>query len=149
MSNIKHSPWIRVDANKYAPEHVVRQQGTEFHVMASPYDLPEAVRATFDRARNRIVFEFKYISAELGEEERKIDESISVFVSPKRHRVLRIEIDQMRAAQGKIVIRVAQALDALTGAAANHEPPRENIRVTRSVLDDKQQELLRSLPQPA
>jgi hypothetical protein len=58
------SEWIEVDLTEHEKAQKTLIRGVEVELYASPYDVPEAIRAHFDETKNRFIIEFKYVGSE-------------------------------------------------------------------------------------
>lgn len=58
------SEWIEVELEDHEEAQKTLIRGVEVELYASPYDVPEAVRARFDEEKNRFIIEFKYVGSE-------------------------------------------------------------------------------------
>ncbi|MCE9637556.1 MAG: hypothetical protein K8T90_17795 [Planctomycetes bacterium] len=132
--------WIRLDQRRYGASETEDRSGVEFHLVVSPYDLPDAVRGFFDRERKRFIIEFKYISPEETTESR-VDAHVSVHTGRRSRRLYRIDVDVTSLGAEQVVLRVKSAVDALA-ASSPARLPADNASVVRHVLADKSPELV-------
>ena len=138
-----HSRWLRVDPATFDRHETVVGRGVEFHVFLSPYDLPEAVRGAFDRATNRFVIEFRYVTDE-PTATVAADKHVTLFIGKNSKRLRRIAVDVKGMGAREVALRIDQAIDALPRAITGRVPT-TNFTVARDVIHRKRPELLASL----
>jgi len=144
MKEIAIGQWIPLDSEKYDSDTVELNDGVEFHVFVSPYDLPEAVRGRHDPVKRRFVVEFKYIGEEPSEVSH-VDEHVTFYIGKHSHRVQRIEADVDGLGAELVTLRLVPAIDALAKKLHSFSTPADNFRVTKAVLSDRKAELMREL----
>lgn len=150
--------WIRIPAEKYDEPHEIGLQFETFDLV-SPYDIPQAVRSTYDSHSGRISVEFRYM---VDEEVRweSVGEYVRARLGKNSGRVLGFEVDLGRLAAELPHQHIAfsgppdpfPAIDAAFGNMfARGSMPRfqwgnvQNFHVARQILADRHQEVFEGL----
>lgn len=139
--------WIKVDEKQYdSPPKEIKRSGVVFEVFISPYDLPEAVRGSYDDQRKRFVIEFRYIQDE--PKEKVVGGQFVTFeVGKHSKRLYHIEVDVDKLRVNTVALQlVDKAIDHL-GVQLSHTqdlPP--NFQVAKRVLHDNVSKLTNPLP---
>lgn len=144
MTRPAPSRWIDVDQSKYDHAESTSRHGVHFELFLSPYDMPEAVRGSYDRSQKRFVIQLKYIESE-PVEAHEIDRFVTFFTGKRSQRLYRICVDVKALGAKEVALHLNQAIDHFTSESASAQPPRANLRVAKDILQDNESELLRPL----
>ena len=143
MSN-PSTRWLPIDPNTFDPDRQVTQRGVEFHVVVSPYDLPDAVRGHFDPALQRFVIEFRYF----GDEKARtivLDPHVTLHVGTQSSRIQRIEVDVKGLGANQVALKMAKAIESLRSVLSSRHVPDGNFAVAKHVITRKSPELMGDL----
>lgn len=141
MSEYMFRRWIKLDSKKYDKETSDSQNGVEFHLHMSPYDLPDAVRGAYSPELHRFVIEFKYISAE-PTQSQIVDRHVTIHVGERSRRLYRIEVDVDSLQAEQVALRLVSAVDRLSKGGLRKNLPEDNYDVVKDVIRDKSAQLL-------
>jgi hypothetical protein len=147
------SEWLNLDLDTETPERTQEIRGVQVELLVSPYDIPEAVRAFFDKSKERYVIEFKYIGYEPTVPQVE-DRYTTIIIGENSGRLYGMELDvnALRAESVELRMRVAtevhEAIDHLVNKPAN--PVRlGNYRLVKDAISLTEQELFLPLLQCA
>jgi hypothetical protein len=139
--------WIRVKLESPKVKHQQNVRGLDLTMYVSPYDVPEAVRGSYDNEKKRFVVEFKYIGDETTETEKNSsDRFVKLIVGKNSRRLygIEIDVDSLRATQVKIEVgvqqEVAHALDGLVNRPPNRQRL-DNYQLAREAFTSTSPEL--------
>jgi hypothetical protein len=149
MTSSQQQPWrkwLELDAGAYQMPEDRKVKGVSFHVTVSPYDLPEAIRGTYDDQRKRFVIEFRYLNEETTEPHR-VAPHIVVCLGKVSRRLHALEVDVDALGAEQIRLLVSEAIDHIPPHGKARVPV-SNYAVTKKVLMDKWRELAGDLSPP-
>lgn len=130
--------WIRVDPGAMNRRHHHKvDDGVEVVWSTSPYDIPEAMRSSYDREKRRLTIEFRYMSEESTRREQH-GPYLSLGVGKNSGRIYTIEID-MHAVLDEWVKLSIKAISER--AKQRSEFHRSNYEVTKRLLREHAPEL--------
>ena len=89
------SEWLRVDPARYAKGKVRTLGGTAVNTAISPFDIPNAVRSTFDPEVNRCLFEFAYSGMREDTESHTLERGIAVSSGENSGRLRQVSISPL------------------------------------------------------
>jgi hypothetical protein len=95
------SEWMKLDLASLDKGRTERIHGVMVHLLASPHNVPEAVRGFYDKAKERFVIEFRYLDEE-DTVKKTANAETCLFVGKNSSRLYRIELD-VRALKAKEV----------------------------------------------
>jgi hypothetical protein len=78
--------WMEIDVSNIRTKRKAIIRGKEVDLFVSPYDIPKAMRATFDEKETTLIIEFKYLNDE-PTELRKHNEDITYVFGKISHRI--------------------------------------------------------------
>ena len=88
------SDWLKLEHFELHPKQRVENvQGVEVRILASPHNVPEAVRGFFDKSKDRFAIEFKYLDDEEKVSAKSNLPEATFYVGKNSSRLWRIEID--------------------------------------------------------
>jgi hypothetical protein len=137
--------WLSLNTDDLNVERVETIRGVEVKVFLSPYDVPEAVRGTYDKTIKRFVIEFQYISDE-PLKRQFYDKYVDLKIGKNSRRLYAIEIDvdalKATSIEVQMGIRqeVANALDSLLHSPINAQR-RGNYHLVQQAISTKQDQL--------
>jgi hypothetical protein len=99
--------WLKLDPAEFSKAEHKSLHGVDVEVYLSPYDIPEAVRGSYNKENRRFLIEFKYIG---GDEplETETDNRSGAILKIGRHskRIYQIEIDMDSTKEKMIGLRL-------------------------------------------
>lgn len=147
------SGWLELEQDKLDEGTQREIRGVEVMVFLSPYDIPEAVRGSFDKSIDRFVIEFKYLG---GPEEpnepldkESQDKHVVLAVGRHSHRLYRIEVDVVSLGVEAVGLHVLE--DEMDGAidwlSDQRERPgnRGHYEIVKKAISEHSTELFRDL----
>lgn len=140
MSELLFHKWLKLDAKKYDKESSDTENGVEFQLHMSPYDLPDAVRGGYSTDLKRFVIQFKYISAE-PTNEQVVDEHVTFRVGAHSRRLYSIEVDVDSMKADQVALRIVSAVDQLAHSRRSRDIPEDNYGVVKDVIREKSSQL--------
>ena len=142
MLDQRHGRWMRVNPHDYDEPHEIGMTEVEVNVFISPFEIPRGVRGYYDKARERFVIEFKYITREPRELTEGGPPEVRTFVGRKTGRILGFEIDVDRLQATTVSLRLGAIDQALEAVRARSSLQRqENSWIASKVLHDRSEEL--------
>lgn len=138
------SRWLPIDPNAFDPDEKVTHHGVEFHVVVSPYDMPDAVRGRYDQSLQRFVIEFRYLAKE---EARSVslDDHVILHIGTQSSRIQGIEVDVKGLGASQVALKMEKAIASLPARLPASRLPDGNFAVTRNVISRKTPELMGEL----
>ncbi len=148
------SEWIRLDEEEIARldrqlSGQSEENGIEINVYMSPYNVPLAVRADYDKSKDRFVIHLKYISDE-PVTRRPGEDRITLAVGKHSGRLYGIEIDtgDLDVKAVRLQLHVQQEIDR-TLQHLLEDPPEwlrpQSYSVAKQVISDKSDQLFSRL----
>jgi hypothetical protein len=136
--------WIAVDPAHLAEKKREKMEGgAEVILTASPYDVPDGVRANYDPAHKRWVIEFRYLGSEPFKRVQK-SAYVTLWIGKHSDRLYGLEIDADRAqAEHQGVQWVNLVVKAIDQQMETRKTPGMpfNYDIAKKVLKEKEPEL--------
>src|SRR3972149_2878972 len=134
------SRWLQVnpDAEEFTKRLQTEGSKVKVEFMVSSYDIPEAVRGSYNKENDRFVIEFKYIGDEPTKAEPQ-DNYVTFVIGKNSSRLYRIEIDVKALRVEKVELRrkikdeVRKTLNRLIQKPINRLR-QDNYRLTQKAL---------------
>jgi hypothetical protein len=127
--------WLPLDPSEFDDDGEQTINGVLFHLSVSPYDIPLAVRGSYDDKRSRFVIDFKYMAME-DTKERSIEDHVVVRVGKQSGRLYSIEADVKAMEAQAVLLRIDEAFKA-----AHNPRVKPNYEVAKRIVSDKAHEL--------
>jgi len=142
------SDWLEINPKEFSASEHVQIRGVNIEVFLSPFDLPEAVRGSYDRDAKKFLIEFRYIG---GNEPLATDmlESDTISIGKHSKRIYKIELGQVGLTEGEkiglrlILPKVNAVLESLEH---NRDSARRagNYRVAKKILQQRAEKLFQN-----
>lgn len=144
------SKWLQVnpDAEEFTKRLPTEGSKVKVEFLVSSYDIPEAVRGSSLRYKNRFIIEFKYIGNEPTKPQPQ-DDYVTFVIGKNSGRLYGIEIDvkalrvekiELRMKINKIKEEVKKTLNNLIQKPINRLR-QDNYRLTQKALSEIEDEL--------
>lgn len=135
------SEWLDVNPKEFSKPEQLRIRGVNVDVFLSPYDMPEAVRGTYDKNEQKFTIEFRYIG---GDEplERDVQDKTTISVGKRSKRIYKIELTQveltnkMSVGLRLMLPKVDAALDRLEHDYASAQRS-GNYQIAKKILEKR------------
>lgn len=143
------SRWVQVNSEELDKERSEVIRGVEVTVLASPYDVPDAVRGRYDEDQRRFIIEFRYFDEEEWWRDEK-DKHLALRIGRNSGRLLGIEInvDALKANEVKLQLAiprlVSKAIERLRDDP-DRARKRDHYKIAGQVIAHQQNQLLDSL----
>ena len=108
FSGITFFAWIAVSPQSATASSVETVRGVRVQVVASPHDVPRAVKGRFDEECEKFVITFRYLDEERSSYvlESSSDEIVHVYKGTSSGRVERIEVDVKKANANTVSLNI-------------------------------------------
>ncbi|UJS17258.1 MAG: hypothetical protein L3J17_15300 [Candidatus Jettenia sp.] len=141
------SKWLQVnpDAEEFTKRPQTKGSKVKVEFLVSSYDIPEAVRGSYNKEKDRFVIEFKYIGDEPTKEQPQ-DNYVTFVIGKNSGRLYGIEIDVKALRVEKVELRmkikdeVKKTLNNLIQKPINRLR-QDNYRLTQKALSEIEDEL--------
>lgn len=141
------SRWLQVnpDVEEFTKRLQTEGSKVKIEFMVSSYDIPEAVRGSYNKEKDRFVIEFKYIGDEPTKAEPQ-DNYVTFVIGKNSSRLYRIKIDVKALKVEKVELRmkikdeVKKTLNNLIQKPINRRR-QDNYRLTQKALSEIEDEL--------
>jgi hypothetical protein len=107
------SDWLEIIPKEFSESEHVQIRGVSVEVFLSPFDMPEAVRGSYDKDAKKFLIEFRYIG---GDEPLSSDSLEGATISIGKHskRIYKIELEQVDLTnEQKVGLRLIPKVDAV------------------------------------
>lgn len=96
------SEWLEINPTEFSKPEQVQIRGAKVDVFLSPYDMPEAVRGSYDKDAKKFLIEFRYIG---GDEPLETDvlENATISIGKRSKRIYKIELGKIELTKEKRV----------------------------------------------
>ncbi len=139
--------WIEVDQSALAEPRTETRNGASWRVSVSPLDIPEAVRADYDKAIKRLAIQFKYLTEDEPTVET-IEQDISLFLGRNSHRLHRIEIQVEgpgeRAKWEEVAKAIGRSIERFMSTSRIKPNRLGNYRAAEQIIETEQGKLFGS-----
>jgi arginyl-tRNA synthetase len=142
--------WIPLDPAELIRSHRETIRGVQVTVLTSPYDIPEAVRGSYDEPRGCFKIEFKYMAGDEPRVEELVTGHVRLVMGRFSRRLYQIEIDVDKLKAEAVDVRVyakrqvKKAIDQLTRGSKADESA-GNYALTQRVISQHQPKLFEPL----
>jgi hypothetical protein len=130
------SDWVNLNIDTESLKVVKElEDGVKVIVSPSPYDVPGAIKAEFDRSKSQLRILFRYIGTE-PLKRHSASRGLSFGVGKNSGRLYEITLDEINIQNAEIpelVTRIGQAIDRLKGRES--EERKENYRLAKRALN--------------
>lgn len=125
------------------------ERGVRIDIAVSPFDVPEALRGSFDATINRFVIEFKYMQDDPWIRQEG-DEHLALRVGRHSGRLYGIEVDlaALDAAHLALRLKVPEIVEEMLERMSAEKTPmkrRFNYRVLRNLVEQEEPKLFAEL----
>jgi len=134
------SPWIKTDTLDLATRRGKQFTPPKVHIMLSPYDVPDAVRAYNET--NRAIIEFRYIKiTESRSEYLGNDDGVSFEIGDKTQRIYKIFLDTQKMGECEIKVslnegNINSAIEQFISHQESLDKNTAKYSATRSIIKD-------------
>lgn len=138
------SEWILIDPEtvETAPLETSTDEGVTVSVYLSPYDIPEAVRSTYDRHDGTFTLQFKYLEDEPTKTLKLGRARVQIGRHSKRLYELEVPIPRDAA---KEIEHIRVTIENVFDQVLAHKK-QDRYRAARAAFHAKEEELLAALP---
>lgn len=107
------SNWITTDSVRIIERGGTNGSSINVHFMVSPYDIPEAVRATVNEDTNSLIIEFRYIPINEKKHETYYD-GVKFEVGKNTNRIYKVFLE--KSIDANVVIEIEKSIDSVEAA---------------------------------
>jgi hypothetical protein len=140
------SEWLEINPKEFSKPEQVQIRGIKVDVFLSPFDMPEAVRGSYNKNTKKFLIEFRYIG---GDEPLETDllENTTVSIGKRSKRIYKIELEQIELENEKkvglrlILPKVDAALESLAHVQSS-APHSGNYQIAKTILKERAEKLL-------
>jgi hypothetical protein len=141
--------WTEVKDSELNKVRQAVVRNTTIEVYVSPFDVPEAVRAEYDKATDTFVFLLRYIGGEEKVSLSTTDDGVRLFTGRHSGRLRRIEISRARLFRSgsDVKLVVAPKVEAAIGKLEQgaRSPQLWNYEMAKTVMANHMVPLLQTL----
>ena len=144
------SHWLPLKISEDAVElESVTRDGVHITLVMSPFDIPEAVRGSYDDESGLFSIEFRYPVMEKKTTRAAGAEHVTLVVGKNSERLYRIEIDVRSLGANQVTLQTIvphQVQKAIEDFAPQAELRRDNLKLLDSLLESRREDVYRDLP---
>jgi hypothetical protein len=141
------SDWLEINPSEFSKPEQVQIRGAKVEVFLSPYDMPEAVRGSYNKEQKKFLIEFRYIG---GDEplETEVRDDTTLSIGRRSKRIYKIELGKIELTKDKqVALRLVlpkQVDSVLTNLEGGQGAAQRsgNYRVARKIVEKRAEKLI-------
>lgn len=147
MVNADSGRWIPLEmlkASRKEADPIEQEEGVHFKLLVSPYDIPEAVRGTYNKEAGVLTIEFKYLGGTEPLKKLPIDQHVTLLVGEMSDRVQKIlfNVEALGTDQVALtIVRATQQAIANLSRKPDLKDRRRNYRLVQEAVSSTSNEL--------
>lgn len=130
--------WISVNQNELNTACIEEHRGVKVQAYASPFDIPVAVRGSYDEKTGRLALDFRYFTEEEDTVQQSPEQHVTLLVGKNSSRIHRIELDLEKMDVDVAARNVVELLSALGSKPRNRL---NNFMTAGRAISQKREEI--------